>query len=152
MTNNEFERLYSYTDDLNEIFVGRRIVKAEGDVPSPSDLGWYGGTPPVGRLTLDNGTEVYVVGNDGGCACDAGCYSLKHVAATDNIITAVKVIDKSDGDDSPNYNPDGEWEPGKYQIFVVTEAEELNVAEFEGSDGNGYYGSGFHLAVVGAKT
>jgi hypothetical protein len=134
---------YSYTDDLSEVFVGRRIVKAEGDVPAPNIDGWFSGTPPYGRLTLDDGTKVYVVGNEGGCICSAGDYSLARVAAVDNIITAVKVIDESTGDGSEDYAT------RRYQIFVVTEAGELNVAEFVGDDGNGYYGSGFHLAVVG---
>lgn len=137
---------YSYADDFSEVFIGRRIVKAEPDVPAPEIKGFWGGTDPYGRLTLDDGTQVYVVGNDGGCACSAGCYSLTHVAATDNIITNVKVVEDPAGDDypSPSYE-------GRYQIFVVTEAKEINIAEFVGSDGNGYYGTGFHLAVVPAS-
>lgn len=144
--NPTYERLYSHTDDLDEIFVGRRIVKAEIGVPDPGVKEWYRGTEPYGRLTLDNGTEVYAVGNDGGCVCSAGCYALNHVAATDNIITAVKVIADPAGDE---YETDDYDKDGRYQIFVVTEAKELNIAEFVGTDGNGYYGTGFHIVVIG---
>lgn len=142
---------YGYSDDLTEVFVGKRIVAAEMGVRPPVAPAYPGsdwqrpivdGTDPTGLLTLDDGTQVYVAGNDGGCACSAGCYDLTKLATTDNIITSVKVIDQSSGDYS-----EGE---GRYSIFVITAAEELNVAEFEGDDGNGYYGTGFHLAVVPA--
>ena len=144
------EKLLEYNDDLTEAFVGRRIVKAELGVDRPSvsdevesEESWrdsLDGTEPYGRLTLDDDTVIYLVGNDGGCACSAGCYSLTHLAEVDNIITSVKVVDLHAGEDD-------DADEGKYQIFVVTEAEELKIAEFEGSDGNGYYGTGFHLLV-----
>lgn len=131
---------YSYQDDLSPIFVGRSIVEAEFPVGRPTTEGgkWYA-TEPTGRLTLDDGTQVYVAGNEGGCSCSAGCYYLTHVAKVDNIITSVKV--ENDGQD--------DWgDSGTYRIFVVTEASELSVAEFDGDDGGGYYGSGFHLYVI----
>ena len=143
------EKLLEYDDDLTEAFVGRRIVKAELGVDRPqvsdeveSEESWrdsLDGTEPYGRLTLDDDTIVYLVGHEGGCSCGAGDYVLTHLAKVDNIITDVKVVDLHGGDDDG-----GE---GKYQIFVITEAEELKIAEFEGSDGNGYYGTGFHLLV-----
>jgi hypothetical protein len=146
-------KTYSYDDDLTEVFVGKRIIKAELDVPEPEGIkrdrwGMSLGTSPLGRLTLDDGTEVYVAGNDGGCSCGAGDYQLTRVATVDNIITAVAVIDKSTGD----FNYDSARpENGSYALYVITAAEELNVAEFEGDDGNGYYGSGFHIGVVGVE-
>jgi hypothetical protein len=140
------EKLLDYDDDLTEAFVGRRIIKAElgVDRPSVESDDWLDalvGTAPYGRLTLDDDTIIYLVGHDGGCACSAGCYELTHLAEVDNIITDVRVVDLHAGDDSETD------EEGRYQIFVVTEAEELKIAEFEGSDGNGFYGTGFHLLV-----
>jgi hypothetical protein len=57
----------------------------------------------------------------------------------DNIITAARVECAPDASDDPE---------GTYRIFVVADAVEINVAEFVGSDGNGYYGTGFELFVV----
>lgn len=129
-------------DDLGSTFVGRRIVGVEMNVelPAGSSLRWAT-LEPYGKLTLDDGTEIYAAGHDGGCACSAGCYQLTKLATVDNIITAVKVVDESGGDDMDDYE-------GRWSIAVVAEAEELTVAEFEGSDGNGYYGTGFLLEVV----
>lgn len=127
-------------DEIAALFVGRRIVLAEkGDFDYP-DRKW--GDKPEGRLVLDDGTVLYLAGNDGGCACSAGCYPLSKVAAVDNVITSARVEAKPAGDDF------GGYEDGTYRIFVFADNQEINVAEFVGSDGNGYYGSGFSLAVV----
>lgn len=47
-------------------------------------------------------------------------------------------------------DPRGDEEDGEgvYRIFVVADATEINIAEFIGDDGNGYYGTGFNLTVV----
>ena len=134
--------------DLTDVFVGHKIVAVEMPVARPEGFGWpFSGTDPVGLLTLDDGTKVYACGNEGGCACSAGDYELTKLAAVDNIITAVKVIAQPDSD---SWSGRGPYEPGRYSIFVVAEAQELTIAEFEGSDGNGYYGTGFRLAVIPA--
>jgi hypothetical protein len=36
---------------------------------------------------------------------------------------------------------------GYYRIFVFADNRRINVASFDGSDGNGYYGTGWWLAV-----
>lgn len=129
-------------DTIAELLVGRQIVEADmgGDYPDyPQQFSW---DRPEGLLVLDDGTKLYLTGNDGGCACSAGCYPLKHVAATENIITSARVHCDPDEDYADRT---GE---GVYQIFVFTGADEINVASFEGSDGNGYYGTGFSLTVV----
>jgi hypothetical protein len=142
MTESKIEN-YDHTDGdkIAELLVGRQIVHAEmgGDYPDfPRLTSW---DRPEGMLVLDDGTKLYLEGNDGGCACSAGCYPLKHVAATENIITSARLHSSPDED----YSQEGE---GVYQIFVFAGAEEINVASFEGSDGNGYYGTGFALTVV----
>lgn len=132
-------------DKIAELLVGRQIVAAEmgGDYPKyPEDSMW--GDRPEGLLVLDDGTKLYLTGNDGGCACSAGCYPLKHVAATENIITSARLHCDPDED---GYRES----EGVYRIFVFAGAEEINVASFEGSDGNGYYGTGFALTVVPPK-
>jgi hypothetical protein len=133
-------------DEIAALLLGRRIVTADmGTFDYPGRSDWD--EPAEGRLVLDDGTVLYLTGNDGGCACDAGCYPLQKVATVDNIITSARVdrdptgdaYDDGDGDD-----PDA----GTYRIFVFADAQEINVAEFVGTDGNGYYGTGFHLTVI----
>lgn len=133
---------YSETneDEIAGLLVGHRIVQAEmGSFDYPNQ--W--GEKAEGRLVLDDGTTLYLTGNDGGCACSAGCYPLEKVAAVDNIITSARVECSPDND----YGDEGD---GTYRIFVIADNTEINVAEFVGSDGNGYYGTGFSLTVVRA--
>jgi len=95
------------------------------------------------HLLLDDGTLLRLVGNDGGCACNAGCYDLTALNGVENIITAVEFEDEPGGD--------GDWNDyganGAYRIFVFAGNERINLATFEGSDGNGYYGTGYHVMV-----
>lgn len=135
-------------DRISELLVGRRIVSAElGSFAAPDDnkhRSLFGPDHSEGLLILDDGTELYLEGNDGGCACSAGCYPLMHVAKVDNVITSARVYASPTGDDYWDDEINGE---GVYQIFVFADNEEINVASFEGSDGNGYYGTGFSITV-----
>lgn len=93
-------------------------------------------------LRLDNGVELELPDTDGGCACSAGCYDLTVLNRVDNVITKVEFVNDPDSDDH--------WErtePGRYQIFVFAGDERINLATWEGSDGNGYYGTGYEIIV-----
>lgn len=135
----------SYSEDspveIADLLVGRRIVKAEmGKFDYPGrEFSWE--DKAVGRLVLDDGTVLYLTGHEGGCSCGAGDYPLASVAAVDNIITSARVEADPGGYDFDKYE-------GAYRIFVLADAVEINIAEFVGSDGNGYYGTGFALTVV----
>lgn len=122
---------------IQELLLGRRIVSAEaGCFPLPDDV-W--GDAATGKLTLDDGTVVYVAPNQGGCACDAGDYELEHLASVDNVITDVRLA-RENGDS---------WDdPTSYRIYVVADAVEINAVQVDGDDGNGYYGTGYELFVV----
>ena len=147
-------------DRLKELLLGKAIVAARiAKDEAPDD---WSGRGPVGYLTLSDGTNLKVWGNDGGCACSAGCYPLKHLAACDNIITNVEVDERrhSDYDEDPACRTcdakyyceeDGHDNTGYYRVFVYAADERINVASFEGSDGNGYYGTGWWLDVVPAR-
>ena len=81
-------------------------------------------------------------GRDGGCACSAGCYSLEHLASlgdVDNIIT--NVVFHND----PAADP--QEDKGEYSIFVFADNKKINLATFEGHDGNGYYDTGYYITV-----
>lgn len=127
---------------IEALFVGRRIVAAERrNVSIPGNEDRYEQTAE-GVLTLDDGTRIYTKGNEGGCSCGAGDYPLSQLAAVDNVITSVRFDDHPGGDEHDDYD-------GWYRIFVVADAAEVNVASFEGTDGNGYYGTGYALYVHG---
>lgn len=92
-------------------------------------------------VTLDNGTVLELPDTDGGCACNAGCYDLVTLQGIDNVITKVEFVDDPAGDDHPGK------EEGVYQIFVYAQNTKVNLATWKGSDGNGYYGTGYHIRV-----
>lgn len=116
---------YSHQDkaEIERLLVGHKVSKVSKDT-----------------LTLDDGRQLRFVGNDGGCACYAGCYDLTELNGVDNIITAVEFADDPAGDDLEG--------GGSYRIFVFADNQKVNLATFEGSDGNGYYGTGYAVVVV----
>lgn len=128
-------------DRLKELLVGHKIVKAEGAAIT-DDLGYRDDN--TGVLTLDDGTVIEVEGNDGGCACNSGCYPLTELNHVDNIITNVEVEENPGGDYDEPYE-------GYYRIFVIAEDRRLMVASFDGTDGNGYYGTGWWMRVREAE-
>ncbi len=109
--------------EIESLLVGHKLVKVEADT-----------------LILDDGRLLKFAGNDGGCACNAGCYDLTELNGVDNIITNVEFVDSPSGDDEA-----GE---GHYKIFVFADNRQINLATFEGTDGNGYYGTGYSITVA----
>jgi hypothetical protein len=141
-------------DRLRALLFGRKIVRVEitDEAPERYESG------PTGRLWLDDGTVLKTWGNDGGCACSAGCYPLTTLNTVDNAITNVEIEEHPDGDDVDSKcrtcGKDYCWEDGHdnqgyYRIFVIAEETEERrlLASFDGSDGNGYYGTGWWLTV-----
>ena len=108
--------------DIKDLLLGRRVEKVSDE-----------------SLLLDDGTFLKLQGNVGGCCCGAGDYYLTELNGCDNIITSVEL------DNAPNEDDySGE---GVYTIFVFAENERITLASFEGSDGNGYYGTGYYIKV-----
>lgn len=107
-----------------------------------------------GNLTLSDGTVLKVWGNTGGCICGAGDYLLTELNDVDNVITNVEVEEQPNGDylPCPECGEEGCFDHyglgGSYRIFVFAEDRRINLASFEGSDGNGYYGTGWWLTVL----
>lgn len=130
---------YTLSEDdeqrTRDLLVGRRIVKAErGEWKQDR---WY--YPATGKLTLDDGTVIYVRPNIGGCSCGAGDYELEHLATVENAITDVRLVTEQNG----SYE-----ESKSYRIYVIADAVEINAVQIDGDDGNGYYGTGYTLFVV----
>lgn len=127
---------------LRDLLVGEKVIGARITEDAPPDS-WASG--PTGYLTLSNGLTLTVWGNDGGCACSAGCYPLSELNACDNIITNVEIDEHPSGDGFEENEEEDEG--GYYRIFVYAENRRIRLASFDGSDENGYYGTGWWLAV-----
>lgn len=122
--------IYSETsgDQIEDLLMGRRVTKVGPD-----------------ELVLDNGTRLKLKGNEGGCSCGSGDYDLTELNGCDNVITKAEVVMDPSGDDWPGGK-------GVYQIFVYADNQKINLATFEGSDGNGYYGTGFMITATVEET
>jgi len=122
----EKDRIDHYEGErLRELFVGRRVIAAEDGV-----------------LTLDDGTRAKVEPNEGCGGCPSGWYELERIATAENVITAVSVEDEEITGDP--YGDDARYRLFVYAAGVDAGTELLSV---KGSDGNGYYGTGFSLIV-----
>lgn len=108
--------------DLKKLLVGHSIKKVN-----------------YRTLELDNGVILEFIGNDG-CCCGAGCYSVEELNDCDNIITNVEFEDEILDDSS--------WRSEhSYKIFVFAENKKIKLMQCDGDDGNGYYGTGYHINV-----
>lgn len=99
-----------------------------------------------GIITLDDGTELYIHGNDGCGSCESGWYWLENVykqgSRRARIMSAYVA-----------YGEDDEDAPSVYTLFVMVDENptQLPLATVRGDNGNGYYGTGFTLTAT-AKT
>ena len=124
--------------EITNLLLGRKVTKVADD-----------------HLLLDDGTVIKAIGHEGGCACASGCYDLSALNGVDNIITRVEFDYHPGGDhepwDGPNEakkcDPAQEDWTGHYRIFVYADNQRVNLMRFDGTDGNGYYGTGFELLV-----
>lgn len=128
-------------DEIAALLVGRRIVEVQ---PTDEQIpgARYSFERGEGVLILDDGTRLYLLGNEG-CACPSGNYPLTAMATAPNIITSVSFED--------NPADDGDEHEGHYSIYVWAENQKIEAARFEGTDGNGYYGTGYRIYVVPAE-
>lgn len=113
--------------------VGKRIfgvTQTEGERPEDE----------LGEIILDDGTELMIRPNKGGCTCGSGDYYITHLkAGSGGLITSAKVVHTSDTTDDENM----------FELFVMCEgvAGEEKIMQIVGSDGNGHYGTGYLVKV-----
>ena len=119
------ENYYEFyeTDEIKNVLMYRKVVKVVGDT-----------------LFLDNGIELEVVPNIGCDGCGSGCYEIVELNGCDNIITDVELV-REDIDDLTSDNDTS------YKIFVYAEDKKIKLVQVDGSDGNGYYGTGYSIMV-----
>lgn len=113
------------TEEIEKLLMGRTVTVVDRDNHV---------------IQLDNGIQLILPDTDGGCGCSAGCYDLAVLNDIPNIITKVEFVNDPAGDDYPQGK-------GRYEIYVFTGESRINLASWEGSDGNGYYGTGYTIIV-----
>jgi hypothetical protein len=96
------------------------------------------------RLTLDDGTQLVAIGRSGGCSCGQGDFEFTKAfyqgSPTARIMNAMVEMEGEDW-------YDGDISATGFKVFVIVEDEKLPLLEFDGCEGDGYYGRGFWLSV-----
>lgn len=108
--------------EIEELLLGHKIVADEF----------------TDSLVLDNGILLYINPNIGCSGCGSGDYYLQHITSVNNAITNVEFIEEYDDDDF-NYK--------HYKIFVIADGMTTELLDVYGTDGNGYYGTGYTIDV-----
>lgn len=93
------------------------------------------------NLVLDNGVVLQINPNIGCYGCESGNYYLQHISSVNNAITNVEFVnDHDDSDDDEEYYQ-------HYRIFVIADGMTTELLDVYGTDGNGYYGTGYTIDV-----
>lgn len=96
------------------------------------------------NLVLDNGVVLQINPNIGCGACESGNYYLEHIASVNNAITNVEFV--NDYEDYDDEDFDAEYYQ-HYKIFVIADGMTTELLDVYGTDGNGYYGTGYKIDV-----
>lgn len=112
----------------HDLLFGRSVDRIEGD-----------------SLILDDGTRLTIIPNEGCGGCPSGYYELEALNECPNMITNVKIESEYLGDEESFWDENARQ---RYTLFVVAEDNWHPLAVVEGTDGNGYYGTGFEIQVT----
>lgn len=113
--------ILDYTDEqeIKDLLLYRKITKINDDT-----------------LLLDNGIELQIIPNIG--CCGSGEYYLEELNEVDNTITNVWFTCEY---------VEEQFSTTAFKIFVLAENKKILLANIQGNDGNGYYGSGYTIQV-----
>ena len=89
------------------------------------------------KLILDNGVVLQINPNIGCGACESGNYYLQHISSVNNAITNVEFVEEFEDDCYYEH----------YKIFVIADGMTTELLDVYGTDGNGYYGTGYTIDV-----
>ena len=111
--------------EIKELLLGHKIVADEAH----------------DTLILDNGVHLQIIPNKGCGGCESGNYDLQHIASVNNAITNVEFAEEfvEGWDDDYGYQ--------HYKIFVIADDMTTELLDVYGTDGNGYYGTGYEINV-----
>lgn len=117
--------LYEYDENqIRDVLLWHKIIGVERE---------------TNTLSLDNGLKLAFSGNEGCGGCASGWYEITELNGCDNVITNVEFV--CDEDTNEDYNDTS------YKIFVYAEDTRIKLLQVDGSDGNGYYGTGYTIYV-----
>lgn len=89
------------------------------------------------NLVLDNGVVLKIYPNVGCYGCESGNYYLEHISSVNNAITNVEFVEEFEDDCYYEH----------YKIFVIADGMTTELLDVYGTDGNGYYGTGYTIDV-----
>lgn len=89
------------------------------------------------NLVLDNGVVLQINPNIGCGGCESGNYYLQHISSVNNAITNVEFVEEFEDDCYYEH----------YKIFVIADGMTTELLDVYGTDGNGYYGTGYTIDV-----
>ena len=89
------------------------------------------------KLILDNGVVLQINPNIGCGACESGNYYLEHISSVNNAITNVEFVEEFEDDCYYEH----------YKIFVIADGMTTELLDVYGTDGSGYYGTGYTIDV-----
>lgn len=110
------------TKEITELLMFRKVIKVKNNT-----------------LFLDNGVQLEILPNEGCGGCSSGWYEVTELNGCDNIITNVEF-----DVDSETLHSDDDT---SYKIFVYAEDKKIKLLQVDGTDGNGYYGTGYTIKV-----
>lgn len=116
-------------EDIKELLVGHKIIEVKND-----------------SFILDNGMVLQVVPNNGCGGCSSGNYWVEHIAKVNNAITNVWLDVEYD-----KYSNDYSDADTHYKIYVIADGIQTEILDVYGTDGNGYYGTGYEINVYVPK-
>ena len=108
--------------EIEELLLGHKIVADENN----------------DTLILDNGVVLQINPNVGCYGCESGNYYLEHISSVNNAITNVEFVEEYDDD---------EYQCKHYRIFVIANGMTTELLDVCGTDGNGWYGTGYTIDV-----
>lgn len=106
--------------EIEELLIGHKVTVDDYD-----------------NLVLDNGIMLQINPNIGCGGCESGNYYLEHIASVNNAITNVEFVEEFEDDCYYKH----------YKIFVIADGMTTELLDVYGTDGNGYYGTGYTIDV-----
>lgn len=106
--------------EIEELLIGHKVTVDDYD-----------------NLVLDNGVMLQINPNIGCGGCESGNYYLEHIASVNNAITNVEFAEEFEDDCYYEH----------YKIFVIADGMTTELLDVYGTDGNGYYGTGYTIDV-----
>lgn len=116
-------------NEIKELLLGHKIVADENN----------------DSLILDNGVVLQINPNVGCYGCESGNYYLEHIASVNNAITNVEFVNYYEDNDDDYYDEEDDYQ--HYKIFVIADGMTTELLDVYGTDGNGYYGTGYKIDV-----